>query len=545
MATTDTAENPPQAGAWDGKSPAVSNANLALVGDEAKAFDPEVERRALRKIDLFLMPAMVLGIVFPCAGTVLYCKANFAFHPQGYGLVYYDKAILGSAALFGMSTDLQLSVGTDTSRQSWATSIFYFGQLIGSFPMTYIAQHFEVRRVLGPAVMIWAIICAATAGVTTWQGLLVQRFFLGMDNGQLGVAINSSAYNFYPGFTESVIPTSFMVIVSGYYTQADQALRQSWWFSGTGWFAVIGTALNYGFAHIDGGALKTWQYIYIFAGFLTFLFGIWCFFLPSSPLNAWFLTAEERLVAVERLRSGQTGLHNQTIKGAQIKESLLDVKVWLVALTMASAYTVNGAISGFGPLIIATFGYSSLESILFQFPMGSVCAIGIPLTGWLSSRYRNLRIPLLVLCCLPVIAGFVMIWKSTWGHKPITPVAGYSLLGFFGPVVSLVITLGSGNVAGETKKSFTAAVVFIAYCVGNIIGPQLIKSQTKSEHYPELWEGLIICYCLTILFSTILYVILRRENSRRDKLDLDEDERQRVAFKDLTDKENLYFRYVL
>jgi MFS family permease len=158
----------------------------ALVGEEAKPIDPEIERRVLRKIDMFLMPAMVIG----------------------YGLVYYDKvspnmsciylsietvsnrtkAILGSAALFGMTKDLQLSVvdnsttppRVNTSRLSWATSIFYFGQLAGSYPMTYLLQRFNARYVLGPAVMFWAVICAATAGVSDWRGLLAQRFFLGM-----------------------------------------------------------------------------------------------------------------------------------------------------------------------------------------------------------------------------------------------------------------------------------------------------------------------------------------------------------------------------
>lgn len=82
--------------------------------------------------------------------------------------------------------------------------------------------------------------------------------------------------------------------------------------------------------------MTPWQYIYVLAGGLTFLFGIWCFFLPNSPLTAWFLSAEERVVAIERLRQGQTGVKNQTIKTGQIKEALLDAKVWLVALTMAS-----------------------------------------------------------------------------------------------------------------------------------------------------------------------------------------------------------------
>ncbi|KAI1120140.1 putative MFS transporter [Nemania abortiva] len=488
-------------------TPAVAN---DLMGMEACSVDPEVAKRVLRKIDTFLMPAMVIG----------------------YGLVYYDKAILGSAALFGMTLDLQLAVvnpetgKTDTSRLSWATSIFYFGQLVGSYPMTYALQHFNTRFVLGPAVMVWALICAATAGVSTWQGLLVQRFFL--------------------GFTESIVPTAFMTIVSGYYTQPEQSLRQTFWFSGTGWFTIVGSALNYGFAQITSGALRPWQYIYVLAGALTFLFGIWCFALPNSPLDAWFLTPEERLVAVERLRAGQTGLRNQEIKTAQIREALCDSKVWLVALIMGSAYTVNGAVSGFGPLIVSTFGYSPLESILFQFPLGAISGVGMLLTGWLCSRQRDLRIASLVLCCLPVIAGYVLIWKSSWGHhRPVAPVAGYSLIGFFGPVVGLAVSLGAGNVAGATKRSFMAAAVFVAYCVGNIVGPQLVRSETKAQHYPGLWTGLIVFYVVTILAACVLYAILFRENKRREQLGLDEQEKDRNAFKDLTDKENPYFRYVL
>lgn len=129
-----------------------------------------------------------------------------------------------------------------------------------------------------------------------------------------------------------------MTTVSGFYTQSEQALRQSWWFSATGWFIIIGGGLNYGFAQVKGGQLAPWQYIYIFAGCITALFGIWCFFLPSSPVDAWFLTSEERIAAVERLRAGQTGVKNSTFKMEQVQEAILDVKIWLIAITMAAAY---------------------------------------------------------------------------------------------------------------------------------------------------------------------------------------------------------------
>lgn len=390
------------------------------------------------------------------------------------------QAILGSAVLFGMTTDLHLSKvdtskhppTTNTSRLSWATSMFYFGMLAGLYPMTFALQRFDMGRILGSVVCVWALICMLTAAVTSWEGLYAQRFFL--------------------GFVESIIPTGFMCIISSFYTQREQSLRQSWWFSSTGLFTIIGGGLNYGFAQIHGGSLKRWQYIYLLAGALTFLFGIACFFVPNSPVSAWFLSKEERIIATERLRYGQTGVRCTKFKKSQIIEAVMDIKIWLVALMMASAYTVNGAVSGFGPLIVSTFGWSTLDSILFQFPLGGICFIFILLTGYLSSIIPNIRIILLVLCCFPVIAGCAIIWKSSWYHRAPAPVVGYTIIGFFGPVVSLIITVGMANVAGQTKKCFMAATIFVAYCVGNIVGPQLIKSQTKSRHYPTLWLGLII-----------------------------------------------------
>jgi MFS family permease len=432
-----------------------------------------------------------------------------------------------------MTTDLHLSTidksttppTTSTARLSWATSLFYFGMLAGLYPMTFALQRFNLGRILGGVVILWSLICMLTAAVTTYQGLYVQRFFL--------------------GFVESIIPTGFMCIVSSYYTQQEQALRQSWWFSSTGLFTIIGGALNYAFAQITAGSLKRWQYIYILAGCLTFLFGLWCFILPNSPATAFFLKPSERIVAVERLRKSATGVRCQAIKAYQLREAFLDIKIYLVFVLMASAYTVNGAVSGFGPLIVSTFGWSTLGSILWQFPLGAICFFAILLSGYASSKIPNVRLILLVLNCLPVIVGCAMIWKSKWTHHAALPVAGYSIIGTFGAVVSQTISIGMSNVAGATKKSAMAAAIFAAYCVGNIVGPQLIKSQTKSRHYPELWTGLIICYCITIVAAGVLYVVLWRENKKRDARQVDEAERDRIAFMDLTDGENPYFRYVL
>lgn len=114
----------------------------AWVSQQGQDIDPVVERRVRRKIDMFFMPTFIIG----------------------YGLVYYDKAILGSASLFGMTADLHLSVvvnattkppTTSTQRLSWATALFYFGMLAGLYPMTLLVQRFRIGRVLPFLVISW------------------------------------------------------------------------------------------------------------------------------------------------------------------------------------------------------------------------------------------------------------------------------------------------------------------------------------------------------------------------------------------------------
>lgn len=184
-----------------------------------------------------------------------------------------------------------------------------------------------------------------TAAVTSHQGLYVQRFAL--------------------GFCESIVPTAFMIIVSGFYTQAEQTWRQCLWYSSTGSMTIFGALLSFAFAHINHAPLASWQYLYLVAGGLTVLLGIILLWTPDSPAEAWFLTHEEKIIAVERLRRGQLGTRCHKIKWHQIKEALLDIKVWMMTMMMGIAYIINGAVSGFGPLIVSTFGYSSYQALLW------------------------------------------------------------------------------------------------------------------------------------------------------------------------------------
>lgn len=57
--------------------------------------------------------------------------------------------------------------------------------------------------------------------------------------------------------------------------------------------------------------------------------------------------------------------------------------------------------------------------------------------------------------------------SAKWGRLVALWFTNFQSIGF---VLGLVMI--SSNIGGYTKKQFTSGVVFVAYCAGNIAGPQ-------------------------------------------------------------------------
>lgn len=81
------------------------------------------------------------------------------------------------------------------------------------------------------------------------------------------------------------------------------------------------------------GGIAPWKIIYILLGALAIIVGICVLiWLPDSPVHANFLTQEERVAALERVRNDQGGTVNKVLKKEQIYEAFSDIRSWLVFL---------------------------------------------------------------------------------------------------------------------------------------------------------------------------------------------------------------------
>lgn len=105
-----------------------------------------------------------------------------------------------------------------------------------------------------------------------------------------------------------------------------------------------------GVSYTDDPHIPSYKIVYLLLGSMAIIVGlaviIW---MPDSPAHAKFLTEEERIIAIERIRDDQGGTENKKLKKDQLIEALTDLRTWLIVLsTLLSKCSVGIGIRTYG-----------------------------------------------------------------------------------------------------------------------------------------------------------------------------------------------------
>ena len=65
-------------------------------------------------------------------------------------------------------------------------------------------------------------------------------------------------------------------------------------------------------------------------------------FLPDTPMNAFFLTHQEKVFWIQRLSGNKTGIVNNLWKWEQVLEAIVDPKTWLIFFFNIAINIPNG-----------------------------------------------------------------------------------------------------------------------------------------------------------------------------------------------------------
>ncbi|KAJ3554998.1 hypothetical protein NM688_g2813 [Phlebia brevispora] len=510
-------------------------------------FTTEESIKVLRKIDLWLMPVIVMV----------------------YFLQQLDKSSLSYTSVFNIVQETHL-IG---QQYSWLGSIVYVAQLVWQPVSSYLLVRLPVAKYLFFNVFMWGIIIASSAAAHDFRGLVTARFFLGI--------------------FEATVAPCFITITQMWWRRREQTLRLSIWFAANGATGMV----SGDFVDTEDKQIPTFTgmdicseccatsemkhhtdnlplHRVVIRGPVAACLNVdERIILPDSPTKAKFLNQREKLVAIERLRANNMGTETKVWKWPQVWEVCADPKTYLWFAMLFLCALPSGGISSFGPLIIKGFGFNQFDTLLFNIPFSAFQVIIIVLSAWISMKIQ-LKWPVVFCLCLPPIAGSSALLVMGRAIELKNKLLGvYYVLSFFSSIQPMLYTWSSQNTAGHTKK---LCVVFVAQCAGNIIGPLLYTTEEAPYYHRGLTADLIcwIVLCILVLVTAayLKFLNMRHIKGRRlagmptkiidtslsttaetVRLQYDSDKATAKpvaalnsrAFEDLTDLQNVEFVYVL
>ncbi|KAF2710172.1 putative allantoate permease [Pleomassaria siparia CBS 279.74] len=445
------------------------------------AYLPREWTRLRWKLDLRLVPLLWFNVTLGAMDKVTTATAT--------------------AALYGFRAD----TGLTGDRYSWVGSAFYFGYLFWCFPAGSLLQNLPVAKLMFAIQVFWGCMLEAP-----------------------------------------IVPGNFLIL-GMWYSRRDQPIRTGLMYTG---LSVCFTGpIGWGIGFLAGE--HQWRAMFWITGGMTIAWAcIVGLFLPDNPVKAKFITERQKAIVIDKLRADQTGVENKNFKKEQMIEAFLDTKTWLMFLFHVWISIPNGGLTNFAPLVIKGLGYTSQRSTLLTMPTGItqtvssyMCNAGV----FLCAKHfpaKQCRTAWVMFGIIVGLIAAVFLYTLPLDNYHGRLAALYMSYFYLGPYI-VALGINTANTAGHTKKVTTNALISIAYCVSNIIAPQFFKAN-QAPLYPLGMAAILASYALAMITMAAYAVYCWWENKRRDAIDMHAGARihQDTDFRDLTDKQNVHFRYV-
>jgi MFS family permease len=207
--------------------PPTSDHKGETIQDEAihvPGYDPSLRiesketRRALLKVDLLILPVIVLCFCF----------------------LQFDRTNIGNALTDTLRTDINI----DNADINLAQSLFTVGFIVTELPFNMISKYMGPERFLPITMFCWGIATWSQIFLKNASGLYVARFFVGALEG-----------GYIPGFA---------LYISRFYTNQELALRYAIFWASNSFAGALGGPLSIGLLSLRGrGGLHGWQWLFL------------------------------------------------------------------------------------------------------------------------------------------------------------------------------------------------------------------------------------------------------------------------------------------
>lgn len=402
------------------EKPAIDNAYQNEVGykeyieGQGLEYSVSEARRVRWKIDLIILPIFLITQM----------------------LQFIDKTALNYANLFGY----QEALGLQGDQFNYLAAMVYAGYWFGTYPANWLIGRFPAQRVIAASCLVWGLLVVILTQCRSYSSALGVRFLLGI-------------------FEAAVTPC--LVLMTGFwYTRREIPLRQCIWYSSLGWGGIVGSYISMGISKLSPTIKpERWEILFYILGGATMLWSVLvCLILPDAPSNARFLNERQRLVAVHRVASNETGIKTKGINRKQIAVAFWDPKAILLFISVFAAAIPNGVVNSFSTIIIHDMGFSDTKTTELKSVGDAVQVVALLIGGVITLNVKNSRLATAtvanILCTVAAACMAYLPRSNTWGRLASFWLVNAQSVGF---TVSLVTI--SSNMGGYTHRTVANTLV--------------------------------------------------------------------------------------
>ncbi|PGH09889.1 hypothetical protein AJ80_07599 [Polytolypa hystricis UAMH7299] len=432
--------------------------------------DPIIERRALRKFDIWVVPQMMLLVI----------------------LAYLDRSNIGNARVFGFEEGLGLK-GIEFNNLS---TLFFVTYVVFEIPWVMAIKKFGANKVLATAMVCWSVVTLGTGFVQNYHQCLALRLLLGV-------------------FEAGLFPC-LSFLISMIYSRESQAKRVAALYGAIALSGAFGGLIAYGIQLMgDRHGLEAWRWLFIVEGIISIVLGCICLLsLPKSAENAWFLNEEEK--AVMRARKERDAIYKgeEKFEWKYVKMAFLDPFIYVAGAGLFLASIPLFGFNTFLPTIIRGLGYDALQANYLTIPVYFAGTISLFCASWVSDKINKRAIiagtvPILVLIGYAIVVATPSIGAGFFAMFLLS-------LGIY-PYNTILLAWVSGNIKPDHKRA-VGLPLFIS--IANASG--LVSSQIyPASDGPRYIKGNAISLAgeaLAIASVWLIFLILRRRNIKKDQL---------------------------
>ncbi|CAK7201568.1 hypothetical protein SEUCBS139899_004274 [Sporothrix eucalyptigena] len=440
------------------------------------------EKKLKRKIDLRLLPILIIM----------------------YIMNYIDRNALPQARLQHLEADL----GLKGVEYNVVLSLTFVGYILMQVPSNMLLSLLRPSWYLSLCMIAWGIVSGCTGAVQNFGGLLACRFFLGIAEAPFFVGV--------------------AFLFSGWYTRRELGLRLGIFFCAAMLSGAFGGLFAAGiaaaFAH---NKIHSWRWLFIIEGAATVVFAAICaFVIPDWPTTTKWLTEEEKALGVVRLIE-DAGQEEEDIGMQQgLKIAASDYRVWLCIVGQLCIQAV-ASLTNFLPTLVATFGYSTINTLLLTAPPYIATALFCLFNTWYSDRTSQ-RSPHMIYPSIAALIG-IIITLATTKTAPRYFSLFLMLPGTYG--CFQISNAWMANIASRPQKARAIALA-MNNSIGNLalVWTPYLYPSSAGPRYTTAWSVNLALTVVTIASSAVLSLALRRANKRLDaaeaaavaELDLDQ-----------------------